>query len=329
MNVEYKIIPKEQKCLILNLWNKNLDSLFPMDERLFYGNLNMDKNIKDENFIGAYLNEELIGFIIYKQQITKKGLIEADSTQGNISLMLVDFNYRRKGIGSKLIEMCENKLKSLGVTHIEIGRDTFHFFPGAPLEFKEGLRFLNNKGYKEGYASWDLISDISKVDLEKAIENKGLKINTQDKFVVEEIKDNDKEKLMNFLAKTFPGRWYGDTELFFQNGMECRDIIVIKDTKEDIIIGFSHIYDEKSATVGPGIYWRELLGDNFGGLGPIGVDSDYRKMNLGLTLLYRSLDILKKRGVKRMCIDWTELFDFYGIFNFMPWKGYMHMGKDY
>ena len=114
---------------------------------------------------------------------------------------------------------------------------------------------------------------------------------------------------------------------FFQIGMENRDIVVLK--QGDNIIGFAHIYDNKSKFIGPPIYWKNILGDNYGGLGPIGVDKDYRECGLGLLTLYRSLEILKSRSVKKMVIDWTDkdIIHFYGKFNFMPWKKYTKATK--
>lgn len=328
MEIQYRVINKNEMFKIIDLWNRNADCLFPIDEKLFFGNLNMDENIKDENLIGAFYGEKLIGSIIFKQQLAKVGLLHADKTHGNINSLIVDFAWRNKGIGTKLLSICEESFKALGVNHVEIGRDTFHFFPGLPVEFKSGSQFLKAMGYEDKFMSWDMIGNISKVDLNNAVKAKNLNLNTEDRYVIEELKEEDKKKLMDFLEKTFPGRWLQDTEIFFMSGMQCRDIVIVKDTLKNTVIGFSHIYDSKSNVIGPGIYWRDLLGENFGGLGPIGIDKDYRKKDLGLTLLYKSLCILKERGVNKMCIDWTDLFDFYGIFNFMPWKGYMHMNKE-
>lgn len=328
MEVQYRVINKNEMFKIIDLWNKNIECLFPMDEKLFFGNLNMDENLKDENFIGAFCGEKLIGFIIFKQQLAKSGLLDADKTRGNINSLIVDFEWRNIGIGAKLLSICEQSLKDLGVKHIAIGSDTFHFFPGLPVEFKSGSQFLKARGYEDKFMSWDMVCDISKVDLNAAVQAHNLRLNAEGRYVTEELKEEDKKKLMDFFEKTFPGRWLQDTRRFFMSGMQCRDMVIVKDMINNTVIGFSHIYDSKSDVIGPGIYWRKLLGESFGGLGPIGIDKDYRKKDLGLTLLYRSLCILKERGVKKMCIDWTDLFDFYGIFNFMPWKGYMHMVKE-
>jgi GNAT superfamily N-acetyltransferase len=327
MELCYRKIAEEEYLKIIELWNRNMGMLFPMDEKLFYGNLKMDKNYNQEYILGAFNEEELAAFIIYKRPVSNLGLIPPAKNKANINSIAVDFKYRNKGIGSKLLSFCETELKNEGVNSLSIGRDTFHFFPGAPTEYIQSVSFFKRRGFEEENIESDLVCDLKNIDLEETIIKRSLKINRDERFEFSELNEEYKDSLMEFLKKTFPARWNGDMGLYFKYGMEHKDIIIVLDKKEDKVVGFSHIFDKYSKVIGPGIYWRELLGDNFGGLGPIGIDEDYRKLGLGLTLLYRCLEIQKSRGVSRMCIDWTDLLGFYGIFNFMPWKSYVLMNK--
>ncbi|WP_027625443.1 GNAT family N-acetyltransferase [Clostridium lundense] len=329
MEVYYRFVREEELKSIIRIWNDNIGCIFPMDKKLLYQNINLDKNLLKKDILGGFIEENLIGFIIFKQQLRNLGLVEANKSQGNINSLIVDFKYRNKGIGSNLLYQCENILQSRRVRHIEVGRDTFHFFPGIPLEFKEGYEFLKKRGYEDGYISTDLICDISKVDLSYLKDKKGLYINEEENYIIRPLEDGDKKGLIQFFEKSFPGRWLEEVKFALNYAINGEDMIVIKDIKNDRIIGFSRIYHKKSSIIGPPIYWRKLLGGNYGGLGPIGVDLEYRKKRLGLTLLFKSLEILKNKGVQHMCIDWTDLYKFYGMFNFMPWKSYMHMGKDF
>jgi predicted N-acetyltransferase YhbS len=83
----------------------------------------------------------------------------------------------------------------------------------------------------------------------------------------------------------------------------------------------------RSSWLGPNVYWHRLLGEHYGGLGPIGVSASHRGRGLGLALLCHSVAHLRDLGVRRMCIDWTNLLDFYGKIGFAPWKEYVHVGK--
>ncbi|KAJ53078.1 putative N-acetyltransferase YhbS [Clostridium tetanomorphum] len=329
MQVSYRFITKKEMKNIIKVWNDNIGCFFPMDEKLFCQNIEGDKNLLKKDILGAFVEEDLVGFIIFKQQLKPRGIIEADKTQGNINSLIVDFKYRNIGIGSYLLYKCENILQARGIKHIEVGRDTFHFFPGVPLEFKDGYKFFNKRGYKDSYSSSDLICDISSIDFSKLKNLKRLKLNENKEYVVLPFNKDEEEKLICFFKEAFPGRWLEAIKYALNNDADGEDIIIMKDIKKDIVIGFSRVYHKDSKVIGPPIYWRKLLGENFGGLGPIGIHPQYRQKTLGLTLLFKSLEILKNRHVENICIDWTELYKFYGIFNFIPWKSYVHMGKDF
>lgn len=313
--MDYREIGINDLTQIVDLWNDNIGALYPMDLYLLEQNYKNEQNRK--KILGAYDGNDLAGFIIYKQWTYPSGLTSPDNSIGYINSAIVDMKYRKSGVGTHLFDEAEGEMKSWGIKTIKIGSDTFHFFPGIPNEFKIFERFLNGRGYEMGNTSVDLICDISKVEFERL---PGVKLNNDHRFKVETLDAEDRNELLRFLRECFPGRWYGEIKLFRLAGVEDRDIVVEKDG--DRIIGFSHIYDNRVKFIGPPVYWRRFLGENFGGLGPIGVDAAYRKQGLGLTLLYRSLEMLKNRGVHKMVIDWTELVDFYGIFNFIPWKQY-------
>lgn len=319
--MEYREIEQENYGEIISLWNKNIGVAYPMDHRLFEENLEADHNFK--KIVAAYCGGSLIGFVIMKQWTEKSGNILPNNGVGHINSIIVDANYRNQGIGSELLNKAEDELKAKGVKKLTIGGDHFHFFPGVPMEFRIFEKILLKRAYEASNIYNDMICDISKVDLEKL---QGIKLNNKASYIIETLNDSCKDELLSFLERCFSGRWYGDINSFFDMGMDNSDIVVIKDGNK--IIGFCHIYDSNSITIGPPIYWRELLGENYGGLGPIGIDASYRGGGLGQTILYKSLELLKARGVKNMVIDWTDLVEFYGKFSFIPWKKYKKFTKE-
>lgn len=307
---------------LVKLWNNNIGAVYPLDSKLFVQNYGNDK--QNKKILGTFNGDNLAGFIIYKQWSSPSGVLEPNNHTGYINSIIVDISCRNSGIASALLNSAEKDLIERGVNLIHAGSDTNHFFPGIPYECMKAQEFFSKKGYEIGETSYDLICDISKVDFKKLPD---MNLNCDKKYKTEILKKECRDDLFRFFKKNFSGRWYQEMMDFFKIGMEDRDIVVLKD--ENKIIGFAHIYDNKSKFIGPSIYWRKLLSDDYGGLGPIGIDEDYRKCGLGLLILYRSLEILKQRDVKNMVIDWTDkdILDFYGKFNFIPWKQYRKATK--
>jgi predicted N-acetyltransferase YhbS len=93
------------------------------------------------------------------------------------------------------------------------------------------------------------------------------------------------------------------------------------------IIGFAHTFTPKSVELRGSTHWFPLLGNAWGGLGPIGIAASHRGRGLGLALLAAGLQHLRTQGVEQAIIDWTDLVDFYGRFGFQIWRRYTQGGK--
>lgn len=130
--------------------------------------------------------------------------------------------------------------------------------------------------------------------------------------------------MFEFLDREFPGRWPYDVRrkakaengldfvLGMFDGPECIGFAVIqKDGSDNLPIG--------------GAVWQASLGSKWGALGPIGVAKKVRGQGLGDALLTRSLDMLKRLGVRRCIIDWTAIPEFYERHGFEISRTYVPM----
>ena len=134
-----------------------------------------------------------------------------------------------------------------------------------------------------------------------------------------------RREVEEFFARAFPGRWRHDVERMIDCGMRGEDLLLLEEEASGRVLGFANLFSPQSAIYGPGLYWRSLMGESPGGLGPIGVDDAARGKGLGLYLLAEGLAELKSRGCRFTVIDWTDLVSFYAKFGFGIWKSYrMH-----
>ncbi len=333
------IDPQGRSRELVSIWNERYGRRFPLDERLLLQNLRMEKNTS--SCVGAFDGRRLCGFVLYKQQTKKLGDKGASPKAGNISMLSVSADAHAGAFLPKLLERAQADLRARGVERLHFGRDTCHLFPGAPIDAPEDLAFeglLAEQGYEPGETVHDLWADLRLLDFGAAegLEQGAAPASPHTRFEehprganaprFEEYAPAVRKKVEAFFSRAFPGRWQQDCLDALDAGMLPRDLILLFDG--DRLIGFSRVYDSASTVLGPGVYWRKLLGDSPGGLGPIGVDEAYRGRGLGLELLRESLKRLSARGVGLMAIDWTDLVKFYGKMGFRVWRSYRMYSKD-
>lgn len=297
---------------ICNLWNREIGSEFPMREALFKQN-----SVEDESVFGPassfILNDhnECIGVLVAKctQSEETKQLLAKDIAW--IQCLLIDSTFRRRGLGSELLEKAEAALFNTGVKKIALGRDPFHYFPGIPSTMTETRAWFERRGYSCIKTVVDFMRSEKGRDIEPlpSFEATTFSILTLD----------DKERFLAFMHGTFPGRWEYEAIKYFQLGGTGREYVVIK--KEDDIIGFCRINDPDSPIIAQNVYWAPHFDGKLGGIGPLGVDRTYRGQGYGAGVVQAAMTTLKKRDVDYLLIDWTEHIEFYQKFDFkIIWK---------
>lgn len=306
-----KLSNYEEKENLFKLWNIEYNEIFPISEELFQRNL---INAYDNASYVALDKGQLVGFIIGKiwQDEFK---IEGYDNQGWISLIYVCPNYRKRGIGSNLLKLVEDKFERLGKSIIYIGRDYFNYFPGLPSELEEFLGWFKKRGYEGDRCTFDLIC-----------KNKGKITLVNSKYSFRLASINDKENIMNFLHKNWPGRWTKEILDYWNNGGTGRECVICLDN--DIVCGFAKVGypNTPEMQISNSQTWRNCF-KSLGGIGPLGIDKDYRGRHLGFDIVAFAKNILIDANTTDIIIDWTSLIDFYHKFGFDVWKSYHYLTK--
>lgn len=319
---------------IVGLWNAAIGEAFPLDIRLYRQQI-VPQTDAAALFVARYRDSAQrcsapVGAALAKispMGTGGGGKAAAGSRTGFLSFIAIPRDRRREGIGGALLARAEAWCRDHGAASIRLGSDYRHFFPGLPIddspESKATRAFFERRGYASGNVEYDLVADLRDIDLglsaEAAFSAPGYRFSL--------CGDELRPAALDFLSKTFPGRWHREIAEAFEAGMEGIDLALALDAKNNLPVGFARICGEKSARLSPGLFWRGLLGDHPGALGPIGIASFCRGQGLGLALLRGSLASLKSRGTRRVVIDWTDLTGFYGKLGFAPWKTYLGMTK--
>ncbi|WP_379596887.1 GNAT family N-acetyltransferase [Oceanobacillus luteolus] len=303
---------------LVRLWNQELGKQFPMREELFNQNSFQDINIfADGSRIAVDENGRVAGFIVTKKwnDVIDVGISEST---GWVQVLLVDYAYRNQGIGTELLKFAETKLIESGVNQLWLGKDTWHYFPGIPIEYEETASWFEKKGYVKSGEEFDLDC--------KYEEESDLAILTKESVEAAILQPDEKDDLLEFLHASFPGRWEYEAIQYFQLGGTGREFVVLK--KEGRIIGFCRINDSKSPVIAQNVYWSPLYDGELGGIGPLGISKDERKHGYGLFIVEAAIVYLRKRGIESIVIDWTGLVDFYRKLGYEVCKSYYSYQKN-
>ncbi|QOY37132.1 GNAT family N-acetyltransferase [Anaerobacillus isosaccharinicus] len=293
---------------LVQLWNKNVGSHFPITEQLVERNLLSNRWVDRNNSYLALVDGTLVGFLI-----TKKPL-ENEQKRVWISSLLVDKDWRKKGIGTQLLHHFEQRL--VPETEILIGMDRYHLFPGIPAQLSEAIYFFEKKGYTISGKAYDLRTKISKYKSQYPLE---------EMYLVRRLREGEQPALFTLLKENFSQRWYDDTLELVDREREIAGTIGL--FRGNTLIGFAHVHTFNDGYFGPSVYWKARLEANYGGLGPIGLAKEYQGKGLGTAFFDQIVLLLQKEGIEDMVVDWTILLNYYGKFGFDVWNEYLHGTK--
>ncbi|WP_042459414.1 GNAT family N-acetyltransferase [Neobacillus dielmonensis] len=303
---------------LVSLWNSEIGSQFPMTGELFKQNSFEDENILPEGSLIAINDEDQVAGFIVSKCWREKINISIDQETGWIQVLLVRSSFRRRGIGSALLREAESALREHNCKRVLLGRDPYHYFPGVPIEYERTRSWFEHKGYHSGEKESDLIHHY--MPHEKSFRNE------LDDIKISLLRVEEKETLLSFLRRCFPGRWEYEAFHYFKRGGNGREFVVIK--KAGNIIGFCRINDLNSPFIAQNVYWAPLFKEPLGGIGPLGIDRAERKNGYGLAIVEAAVSFLRERGIHIIVIDWTGLTEFYGRLGFQVWKEYQPFYKD-
>ncbi|WNR45725.1 GNAT family N-acetyltransferase [Paenibacillus roseipurpureus] len=317
--MNYVPLTEDRLTELCVLWNRELGEQFPMQEQLFRQNSFDDVNVLQG---GSWIavdegSGKAVGFIVAKQWQEQRELV-LGAGAGWIQVLLVDRDFRRLGIGSELLKRAETALLERGVHKILLGRDPWHYFPGIPKEYPEVRAWFDAKGYKDdNRVENDLLAMYDEHTANELPRQEGVSYRL--------LESHEKDDLLAFFRRCFPGRWEYEAIRYFELGGTGREFVVVE--TDGHIVGFCRINDSSSPIIAQNVYWSPLFEDELGGIGPLGVDSAYQGRGFGLAVVQAGVHFLRERKIQKIVIDWTTLVAFYEKLNYHVWKSYDSYSK--
>jgi ribosomal protein S18 acetylase RimI-like enzyme len=277
----------EEKVVVL--WNRTLVA-DPLTKFKFRKQVLFDDNFDTELCYVAIEAGKVVGFLLATKRkfpYLERGL---EPTRGWINLMFVAGDYQHQGIGSKLVERAEAKLKGLGCETVTLGAySPNYFFPGIDREnYQSAIKFFNALGYNAGEESYSMCKDLHGYKISEATQAK-LREVAKEGFSFSNFEYKYALELLEFAKVEFGGGWKRNALLSMQNN-NAEDCILLVLDKDQKICGFC----------------MRMIDGNPMRFGPIGIGAAVRNYGLGGVLFDLMQLEMTKRGIYHLFFVSTD-----------------------
>ncbi len=287
MILEYK---QEYENDVLKLWNHELH-LDKITVDKFRKQIILDENYNSSLCL-VYLEEEkVVGFILgikRKFPYLERGL---EPDRGWISVMFVDKEYQRQGIGTQLIEEVEKRLIEAGSKRITLAAYSPNYFLSGIDEegYASAMSFFRKHEYIHGEKAFSMSRDLHGFEMSESIKNDKLTAESKG-FKFESYNPSVMKELLDFAAEEFGGGWKRNLLIAMREDKAEETVIVAIGPEGDIV----------------GFCMRAIDGNPLR-FGPIGVSKKARNNGLGGILLEMQMEEMSKRGYYHMFFLSTDI----------------------
>lgn len=272
---------------ILKVWNESLP-YDPIDFRIFRRKVLLDPNFDPNWFLVAEVDGQIVGFCLCLIRRVPMEKIGTEPERGWITAFAVHPKWRRKGVGTAILERAMELFCNANRTEVLISPYTPNYFvPGVDeRNYTEGLDFLLKRDFEivarpiSMDANIVLFDYLTYAEREQKLKEQGIEIRN---LQPQEIPD-----LMEFLKANMPGDWV----------RHARDLLM------DITKGLGD-YDQFVIALNKGeiVGYCQFEGEHFG---PYGVRRDMQGRGIGTVLMAKCLETMKRKGHHNAWVLWTS-----------------------
>ena len=248
---------------------------FRIDEGGFRQRVLAHPDFDPEGAFTAKAEGRIVGFVL--------AVAPRAGETGFLSVLVVDSDFHRSGIGGRLLDAAEGFLTGCGKTEMRIG------YKGNPITFATGVdmktpayTFFLNKGFRNrGSVSLFMETTFAKFELRDEIRD-NIEDNRARGILFGYCEARHREALCEFMEALFPGGWEASVKSSLDGNSPYPVLIA---TDGPAVVGFA----------GP----VRVGTDGRSSFTGIGTHPDYRRGKIGTVLFNLMCEEFKKRGVAR------------------------------
>ena len=202
-----------------------------------------------------------------------------------IRLIAVDWQHRRRKIGTTLLTAITTRMQKSGRSSCLLASEAGNYFtPGVPRSMTAALAFAQKSGFQTLTETVNLRAPLlsnPKLD-EPPVAVRAVSVE----------RASDPKPLLTFVESTFGSIWRFEVS----RALEATPPTVFAASRGSEIVGFSA---------------HEANNRGLGTFGPTGVAPSARGLGIGRALLLASLRDLRELGYESALIPWTDSIEFY------------------
>lgn len=276
---EYQV---EDFTAVIKLWNKCLSRDY-ISPATFQLKVLADNNFTPEGCLVAESEEQIVGFML---GIIRKIPLESIGIQeelGWITVFFVDQEYRRQGIGQRLLDKLfiyfqKNERKKIYVSSYVPN----YFFPGVDIdEYRAGFEFLQANGFKDNSRVIGMGNELQDMIVPERVHQQVEEL-AERGIYIQDFEKKYTYSLLNYLRREFPGDWAGSIVDKIKTGSEDEIIIALRNEE---VLGYC-----------------QFEGSHFG---PFGVSEKLRGEGIGSILFWKVVEKMKEKGYHFIWLAWT------------------------
>ncbi|HEY9186895.1 MAG TPA: GNAT family N-acetyltransferase [Ignavibacteria bacterium] len=287
-NIKILPITGEDIDGIVDLWNEELP-IDSINKNLFIAKVILDEHFEPENVLVAKDGNKIVGFIV---GATVKEVIYPDVDPQNIRSWITSFaiskEYRKKGLGKKMLNTLLDKFKKDGKKECYIATYPYGYFvPGLDVKlYKDTISFLEYFGFKEVYRPLSMDANITLLDLGNEFKAKVEKLKSEGIEII----SYQQKYILSYIdfMRSMTSDWY---RVARHNLMDMTRNLFHQD---QITIA---VQNEKV------IGYCQFEGSHFG---PFGVADSHQGKGIGTILLGRTLEKMRMYGFHDAWVLWTD-----------------------
>lgn len=307
--------PLADAAAVLALWERALGDKYPIAERAFRPRAVSSPVFEPGDGVVAVDGRRVVGFAL--AEIGRHAL--GTGTGASVAAIMVDPACQRQGIGTRLLQAVETRLRAAGCKTAQPGAGAYRFWTGIPEDLPGARAFFERHGYSHRGRTPDMTIPLGNYTVtapyQRQLEQAGARVvNCTSEWL---------GPLFTFQQREFAG-WVPIVLSLLNAGDMDNILLVVRGTE---VIGSINSYTPASRWRGANLVWERVFGERLGGYGAVGIAEAWRGKGLGAVMSQAAAVHVQAHGADVCYIDWVGPADFYGRLGARVWRWFDQFNK--